>query len=310
MNTQSNSFSESLNKQRVTAAAMTSTRPFYWSVRRELWENRFVYLAPIGVACAFLFGFIISAFRLPAKVRGLSALDPLHYREAIAMPYDIAAGLMMLVTILVSVFYCVDALHSERRDRSILFWKSLPVSDTTAVLAKASIPLVVVPLLTFAIAIAMQFLMLLVSSVVLLANGLSVSNLWSQLSFVQMSLLLLYHLLTAHTLWPAPVYCWLLLVSGWARRAVFLWAALPLIAIAGIEGIAFRTAHFAAMVATRLIGGASNTTMSQPNVFPTNPMAHITPVEFLASPSLLIGLLLAAAFLAGAVWLRRNRGPI
>ena len=47
----------------------------------------------------------------------------------------------MLTAMVVGLFYCLDALNGERRDRSILFWKSLPVSDTTAVLAKASIPL-------------------------------------------------------------------------------------------------------------------------------------------------------------------------
>src|SRR5204862_251954 len=77
-------------------------------------------------------------------------------REAIAMPFDIAAALLMLTQLLVGAFYCLDPLHGERRDRSILFWKSLPVSDLTTVLSKASIPLVVLPLLTFTITVAMQ----------------------------------------------------------------------------------------------------------------------------------------------------------
>ena len=62
-----------------------------------------------------------------------------------------AARLIMGTTLLVAIFYCLGALHSERRDRSILFWKSLPVSDLTAVLAKATIPIVILPLLAFAI---------------------------------------------------------------------------------------------------------------------------------------------------------------
>ena len=73
---------------------------------------------------------------------------------------------------------------------------------------------------------------------------------------LQMSLLLLYHLLTVHALWHAPIYGWLLLVSGWARRATFLWAALPLVAIGVVEKIAFNTSHFAALVGSRLIGDA------------------------------------------------------
>ena len=85
-----------------------------------------------------------------------------------------------------------------------------------------------------------------------------------ELSFLQMSLLLLYHLLTAHALWPAPIYCWLLLVSGWARRATFLWAALPLVAIGGVEKIAFHTSHFAALVGSRLIGDAPTVALTSP----------------------------------------------
>jgi ABC-2 type transport system permease protein len=251
---------------------------------------------------------LISMIHLPGKMRGMS-ID-LHHRDAIATPYDIVAGLMMLTTILVNVFYCADALYGERRDRSILFWKSMPVSDLTTVLAKASIPLVIVPLLASATALVAQFIMLLLSSAALLASGLSVSPLWTELSFFRMSLLLLYHIFTAHTLWPAPVYCWLLLVSGWARRATLLWAALPVVAIGGLEAIVFRTWHFAALVGTRLIGAAPAIDFGSPDTFPTNPRTHITPLNFLSSPELWLGLALCAAFLAAAVRLRRYQGPV
>jgi ABC-2 type transport system permease protein len=152
--------------------------------------------------------------------------------------------------------------------------------------------------------------MLIVTSLVLLMNGLSVSMLWQQISFFQMSMLLLYHLFAAHTLWPAPVYCWLLLVSGWARRAVFLWAILPVIAIGGLERILFHSTHFVMLVASRFMGAAHSSTMDSPDVFPTNPMIHITPFKYLASPGLWIGLLVAAAFLYMAARLRRSRGPV
>ena len=140
---------------------------------------------------------------------------------------------------------------------------------------KPAFRFVILPLLTFAIIVAMQWLMLLISSVVLLVSGQSVATLWTELSFLRRSWLLLYHLITAHALWPAPVYCWLLLVSGWARRATFLWAALPLVAIAGVEQIAFRTWHFAALVGSRLIGDAPTVASTSPDMFPTDPMTHI-----------------------------------
>ena len=308
MSTHSNPIAESFAPSAGSPALTSVTRPFYWSVRRELWENRWIYLAPVGVASVFLFGFLISMIHLPGKLHGMS-ID-LHHRDAIATPYDIVAGLMMLTTILVNVFYCADALYGERRDRSILFWKSMPVSDLTTVLAKASVPLVIVPLLACATAVVAQFIMLLLSSAALLASGLSVSPLWTELSFFRMSLLLVYHVFTAHTLWPAPVYCWLLLVSGWPRRATLLWAALPVVAIGGLEAIVFRTWHFAALVGTRLIGAAPAIDFGSPDTFPTNPMTHITPLNFLSSPELWLGLALSAAFLAAAVRLRRYQGPV
>jgi ABC-2 type transport system permease protein len=304
MSTQSNAMSESFQSQSIAPAVIPATRVLYWSVCRELWENRSIYLAPLAVAAVAMFGFTMSV------VAGIweppLRLDPARPQA----PFDMAAGLLMLTGIVVSVFYCLDALHGERRDRGILFWKSLPVSDLTAVLAKASIPLVVLPLLTCAITVGMHWIMLLVSSIVVLVSGESVAALWTNLSFLRMSLLLLYHILTAHALWPAPIYCWLLLVSGWPRRATFLWAALPLVAIGGVEGVAFHTWHVAALVGSRLIGAAPTVALTSPGTFPTDPMTHITPAQFLSSPGLWVGLAFAAAFLAAAVRLRRYQGPI
>ena len=300
--------SESFPAASVAPAAVPATQAFYWSVRRELWEHRSIYIAPMAVAAAALFAFAISA--IAGIWEKALSLDPTQSREALAQPYDLAASLMMLTCIIVSVFYCLDALHSERRDRSILFWKSLPVSDLTTVLAKVSVVLVILPLIIFAITVAMQWLMLLLSSVILLARGQSVVMLWTKLSFLRMSLLLLYHLLTAHALWPLPVYCWLLLVSGWSRRATFLWAVLPLVAVAGVELIVFRTRHFATLVGSRLIGAAPAFAFGPDEVFPSGPMTHITLGRFLSSPGLWLGLTVAAVFVAAAVRVRRYRGPI
>src|SRR3954468_22586838 len=122
------------------------TRPFYWSVWRELWENHSIYIAPLIVAVIILFGSLVGSFHMPELRRNALLLDPAHQRAAIERPYDIAAMMLIFTAFIVGVFYCLDALHGERRDRSILFWKSLPVSDLTSVLSKATVPLVVLPL--------------------------------------------------------------------------------------------------------------------------------------------------------------------
>src|SRR5438270_9985473 len=206
------------------------TRPRYWSVRREIWENRSIYIVPLIVAAVEVFGFAISTIGLAERRRAVLLLDPAHQRAAIEQPYDLAAMMMIFVVFIVGVFYCLDALYGERRDRSILFWKSLPVSDLTTVLSKATIPLVVLPLVAFAIIVCTHLIMVLETSVVLISHGMSPASTWAHVPFFQSWLVLLYGLV-AIALWHAPIYGWLLLVSGWARRATFLWSVLPLLAI-------------------------------------------------------------------------------
>jgi len=309
MNTPANAMNDSpLDAREVAPGVLSATRPLYWSVRRELWENRSIYVAPLAAGAVFLFGFLISLVGLPRQMRGLSGLDLMQQHEAITKPYEFAAGLFMATTMIVAVFYCLDALHGERRDRSILFWKSLPVSDVTTVLAKASIPYVVLPLLTVALTAATQFIMLLLASAVLSAHGMSVANYWAQVSWFQMSLMIFYHLFTVHVLGHAPFYAWFLLVSAWARRAAFLWAFLPPIAIMVVEKIAFNTTYFANMLGEALSGGTE--AIPFPGRMPIEPGMHLTPGHFLLSPGLWIGLAITAAFLFAAVRLRRNREPI
>ncbi|MFZ3374000.1 MAG: hypothetical protein WA183_00415, partial [Chthoniobacterales bacterium] len=160
MNTQSNTVPEMPVQSTVTDRRY-STRPFYWSVRRELWENRSIYVVPLIVAAVQVFGFAISTIGLAERRRSVLLLDPAHQRAAIEQPYDLVAMMMIFILFIVGVFYCLDALHGERRDRSILFWKSLPVSDLTTVLSKVTIPLVVLPLIAFAIVVCVQLIMVL-----------------------------------------------------------------------------------------------------------------------------------------------------
>jgi ABC-2 type transport system permease protein len=307
MNTQSNAIPESpLESQVIAPAVIPATRRMYWSLRRELWESRSIYLAPLAVAALILVASLIGTIHLPGKLHNPS-LDPMQQQELIEQPYTFAALLLMFTTFVVGVFYCVDALQGERRDRSILFWKSLPVSDLTTVLSKASIPFVVLPLVTFAVTVVTQGMMLLLASARLLGSGQS-ATLWTHVSLFQMWVMLLYHLVAVHALWWAPLWGWLLLVSAWARRVAFLWATLPLLAIGILEKIAFNTSHFAALLGHRFLGSPGSVASSGNGMS----MASLTPSpgQFLASPGLWIGLAFAAACLAAAVRLRRSREPI
>src|SRR6266699_2081843 len=84
----------------------SSTQPFYWSVRRELWENRSIYVAPLIVAVVALFGFLVSTIVMPVRRQGALSLDSAHQRAMIGMPYDVAAMMLIFTAFIVGVFYC------------------------------------------------------------------------------------------------------------------------------------------------------------------------------------------------------------
>jgi ABC-2 type transport system permease protein len=294
----------------ASAATISTGRLLYWSVQRELWEHRSLYVAPLAVAALILVGFTIGLGDLPAKLRTAAASGGMDQRALVEQPYTFAALLLMGTTFVIGMFYCLDALYGERRDRSVLFWKSLPVSDVTTVLAKACVPLFILPLLTFAVTLVTQVLMLLVASGRLVGTGLSV---WSQLSFGEMTWTLFHHLVLGHGLWYAPIWGWLLFCSAWARRTPVLWATLPLLAVGLVEKIAFGTTYFGNWLGSRLMGGPTDPTPA-PALDHDMSMTIVgitasTPGQLLVSPGLWIGLALTAIFLMLAVRLRHSRGP-
>ena len=287
------------------------TRPFYWSVRRELWENRSLYMAPFIVGGFVLFATIVNAMRLPILLPRLMSADSMKQRVTFTQPFSGIAGSLIFTAFLVAAFYCLEAFQSERRDRSILFWKSLPVSDRTTVLAKAAIPLVLMPLLVIAIVITAQLALLVMSSLMLINNPSGLSLFHSHVKYVQLTIAFVYGVI-AMVLWHAPLYCWFLLVSAWARRVAILWAVLPFLAIGAVERIVFGTTLFMKMLGARVTG-----VIHLAYVFPpkgtrvaVDPFDHMTPLRFLSAPGLWLGLLFAAACIVITIRLRHRREPL
>jgi ABC-2 type transport system permease protein len=298
----------SFGSQTIAPAVISATRPIYWSIRRELWENRLIYIAPLAAAVVFLIALLINLITLRHRMHGSTwAINLGDLQKPFALPHELSAALIMGIALVVGIFYSLDALYGERRDRSILFWKSMPVSDLTTVLSKLSIPLVVIPLLSFAITVVTQFIMLLLASTVLVGSGANIAALWTQQSFFRSTLDLFYHILTVHGLWYAPLYAWLLLVSAAAPRAPFVWAVLPPFVIWGVEKIAFNTTYFLSLLKVRLMG-PPDPEMTMPRN--ADLMSTLIPHHFFAQPGLWAGLAIAAVFIAVAIRLRRYRGPI
>jgi ABC-2 type transport system permease protein len=290
---------------------LSKTRPFYWSVRRELWENRSIYVAPAATAAIVLAGLLIGAINLPHHHIVVTMDDAVPSHSAAGIPFEAAGAIILIASFVVGFFYCLGALQGERRDRTILFWKSLPVSDLTTVMAKATIPLVVLPLVTFTVIVVTQLIILLASFIILPMVGFPGNAMLTQFPLLSTWATLAY-LLACLALWHAPIWGWLMLVSGWARRATFLWAVGPPIALTVFERLAFGTHYVDAILRDRFKGAltaAFASTMDAKGHMHIDG-DHLDPMKFLSSPGLWIGLVVAAGLFAAVVWQRRYRTPI
>ncbi|HYC36080.1 MAG TPA: hypothetical protein VEC19_06640 [Usitatibacter sp.] len=272
-------------------------RNLFWSVRRETWENRSLYIAPIAIAGLALFGFVLHLGRGVANA------------GVLPVPFGMAASMVLVTGWVVGLFYALDALHGERRDRSILFWKSMPVSDAEAVIAKLAVALVVIPAIAMAVALAMQLLMLVASSAIFAAKGAGATAPLAGVPLPKMSLVMIYGVV-AHSFWFAPIYAWLLLVSGWARRAPFLWAFLPVFALFALEAIAFGSRHVLDFLKYRLVGAMGHAFAPGALERPITEISQLTPGTLLGTPGFWLGLVFAALCIAAAIRLRRYRDPI
>lgn len=299
--------------------ALSQRRLLYWSVRRELWEHRAVYVAPAVIAVVALIGTGLSALWLPRVLRRLDAASATATSD-LMNPYAFIAFSVLMTGMIVALFYASAALHAERRDRSLLFWKSLPVSDRTAVLAKAAVPILVTPVVIFGLIVTAHVVLLIWSSLVVAANGLSPTLLWNHIDLSVMWVVLPYGLVV-NALWQAPLYAWILLVSAWARRVPILWALAPFVilmmleatigAMARAAGAGARTSPIADFVGNRLLGGLAEAfSVDGKANAAIERVGQLNPIRTFTSPDLWGGLVATALLLAAAIWLRRRCEPL
>ena len=215
-----------------------------WLIRREFWEHKGAMLwAPLVAAAlmlaaivgSLLYGLSLGRFQGQITANGVSRrvsltladlpADKLQGFLNTAAELYLAVSAPLFVMLAATVFfYCLSALHDERRDRSILFWKSLPVSDAQTVLSKALTAAIVAPVIIIAIAVAMSVLIVLLAGIGSAFYGLNLLGpLLSNPAFY-LAPLRLAGLLPVYVLWALPTIGWLLLVSSWAKSKVFLWA--------------------------------------------------------------------------------------
>jgi ABC-2 type transport system permease protein len=219
-------------------------------------------------------------------------------------------GVFWVAMSIYSVWYLLDCLYADRKDRSVLFFKSLPLTDSATVLSKLFVGVIAIPLVYFC---AADIAALLVAFVISVRARLVFGNvLWRPEVWLQVQTLWLYVIATG-ILWYLPIVGWLLLVSAWAKRAVILQAILPPLAIMLAEHLFLRTHAASLLFRDRLLGGSYvafhhpiHWSLAKGEMTP-GVWQLPDPVGFLSSADVWIGVALGAAFITGAVQLRKRR---
>jgi ABC-2 type transport system permease protein len=308
-------------------------------IRREYWEHRgALKWTPVWIGGSILLMTILAwitgqsvIFRMDGSehlVEGsLKALEQSATAEQLrtasaAMLYGTGA-IFLVAMFFILVFYCLGALYDDRRDRSLLFWRSLPVSDLETVLSKLALVLVVAPLIYFVSIIAFQLILLAVAGgMIAIQGGSPVKLLWGPVEpLAYWSRLAVA--LGLQALWLLPLYGWLLLVSAWARSKPFLWALLIPVVLAVLETWLKFTASlqlgykFGDLLLARVVTGFAPMSFhakvgdGQINIGGSADEKYSTEwsvlLERAVSADLWVGVLIGVAFIAAAVWLRRYR---
>lgn len=283
-------------------------RTFAWQVRRELWEHRALWIAPLAVAAFAMLVQLGAALTASDAGRAAALANPAGAREFQVL-YSAMIGSIVIAGLLVGILYSLDALQGERRDRSILFWKSLPVSDGMTVLSKAAVPLVVIPLIVFPIVVISTLVMMGLQSLVWSLDGFDPAQLWARVDLPFLWLALLYGM-PFMALWNAPLYAWILLASAWSRRLAFLWAAAPFAAMLMVEHLALHHTPAHWLLERRIGGGVLQpyTANGEGTVW-VERLSDLDPVRLWSLPGLWAGVLLASLFLYAAIRIRRSRTP-
>jgi ABC-2 type transport system permease protein len=222
-------------------------------VRRELWEHRALWIAPSVVAALMLIGALVAAVEYRPPAADFSDHDTPEGMTMYAVMQSFVSTPLSVVTLTILVFYLLDCLYAERKDRSILFWKSLPVSDGLTVVSKLMVALVIVPLGVFALGLLLSLLCTGIWQLDAALGRVPPIPGWDMGGWLKAELALLLCLLIA-ALWYAPFAAYLLVVSAWARRSPFLWMLLPPMAAQILERVAFGTHYLAGFIGYRLSG--------------------------------------------------------
>jgi ABC-2 type transport system permease protein len=295
-------------------------------LQRELWEHRSIYVAPVVVAILLTLG----ALTGQVSVNGIEHVD-LGIVGASNMPENARAAVLSGIMIglsttfffamtILSIFYALDSLYAERKDRSILFWRSIPVTDFETVLSKLLTVLLVIPLVVFAMIIVTHLAVLLFTSIWVGARGGDgVRLIWASAPFIDNWAATLVFVL-ALPLWLSPFIGWFLFVSAYTKRSPFLAAFLPIAILPLLEKMLFDTGVFAEAFFVRSLKmplfidlSTMERLFEEGEHFAALGDAKLSLLSlmdiggFLSNPGFWLGLVVCGLFTAAAIYVRRYR---
>ena len=230
-------------------------------VRREVWEHRSIWVTPAAVAAVVTLLVVAMVVAIGAfgeamnadigKVADMTA--PENVRRAALAGWMVGNTTVFVMAMwFLTIFYCLDALYAERKDKSILFWRSLPITDAETVISKLLVVFVAIPLATFAAVVVAHLLSLIILSIWLATEGANPGRMiWGAVPLFDTWGAIL-SILLAMPIWQAPLLGWFLLVSAWAKRGPLLRAVLPIAMLPILEYIVFRSWTLGEAILTRL----------------------------------------------------------
>ena len=294
-------------------------------VKREIWEHRSIYVTPIAIAVIVslvsLAGMVtVSAFDKEVHMALFSASNiagDTERQAALTVFFLGTSWVFLFALVILTTFYTLDCLYAERKDKSILFWRSLPVTDAETVVSKLLTAVVVLPLFTVTAIVITHLVNLLITTVwVMMKGGNAAHLIWSSVPlFDNWAAALIVTIASA--VWMSPLIGWFLFVSAFTKRAPLLMAFMPLIIIPIMEWIFFRSKIFANAIFGRGEVIPLFREMDIEHFFDEERMvvnenmvsllAHIDIGRFLLSPSVWAGIVVCGLFTTAAIYVRRYR---
>jgi ABC-2 type transport system permease protein len=294
-------------------------------LKREVWEHRSIYVTPLAIASIVTLGTLAMlmfaggfAKELDIAIFGATNIAGDAERKVALTGFFVGTSwVFLLAAMVLTVFYTLDSLYAERKDKSILFWRSLPITDAEAVISKLATAIVVIPLATVVAIIATHIVNLLVTSIWVSVKGGDAGHLiWGSVPLLDNWLAALIVTL-ASAIWMSPFVGWFLFVSAFTKRSPLLMAFMPLVVIPLLELIFLRSSVFAEAVFTRrgmipLFKGMDMEAFFDEASLHVNEeivslLAHLDVVHFLTSTSMWGGVVVCALFVTAAIYVRRYR---